>query len=486
MSMLDAIPGYSDLGKADSHTRNTWDARLQAYARYEYYFSGEVFGETVKDSELADPPLLYPVGINVVKLLCQSLSDATFGEWDNLPLWYATRRGVVENTATQEASALLDRVLFQSDAESTLLEMELQRMLYGASVLKIRPSLRSKGVEWLPVKPPSFFPVFNPHNRNQLIEAHTSKYLSKAQAKAFYGYMGKKDEVLLEEHWDLHKHELVLDGKHRIPKFSGRNPYGLIPFVYIPRMRSTSTFGDAITDDIIPVQDELNMRVADVGDAINFNAHPTRWGLNMPLEFNSENYPIGSDVMWDIGRSFGEHHPEIGLLEVKNPVPGGVLEHIQWLYDWVRTSTFAPPIAFGEDNGGGQRSGITLEIRMFPLIRAVKKHRAYLRTGMRHAAYITGRILEQKDFSRPQVRRALMDGDVEPYFADIMPRDRAKEVDEVVKRLSTVPPTISLEAALKTLGADSIEEERIEEMVKKYGLDQNGQESQAKDSQEAE
>lgn len=471
MTELNIPLKYSDLlGEADSVTRNTWDLQIERYSRYEYYYSGEVFKERVDDAEAADPPLLYPVGINIVKMLSQSLADATFGEWENIPVQFRTRKGLKETSHTKEASELLNRILFTSNAESTFLEMEIQRMLFGGSVLRIRPDTRTKGVQWLGVKPSTFFPVFDPHNKNRLLKASIVTYITREQAEAVYGYSTKKDRVLFEEYWDLNQHYVRLDEEIKISKYSGRNPYGVVPFVYIPRMRSIDVWGDSIADDIIPVQDELNMRVADIGEAINISTHPTRYGYNLPREFHTKNYPIGSDVMWDLGRSFGEHKPFVGVLEPKNPVPQGAFEHIEWLYDWVRTSTFAPPIAFGEDAGGGQRSGITLEIRMWPLIRAVKKHRAFMRTGLRLAAFITGRILAQKEYARPMVLDALLNGDVEADFANILPRDRAKMVDEVVKRMSTKPPTISLSSALGMLSADSIEEERIEKMIKKYGL----------------
>ena len=473
MSSIRIIPDYSDLGKADDVTKNIWEQMLARYERYKYYFSGDVFEETVEDSELIDPPSLYPVGINLVKMLCQSMSNSTFGEWSSLPLRFRTRSGLKEDADTKEASELMNTILFNSDAESVFQAMETQRMLYGGCVLKIRPDLKQKGVKFHSIMPSSFFPVFDPHNTNRLLEARVSSFLTQAQAKILYNYEGKNDEVLFEEIWTLHEHKTILDGERVISQFSGRNPYGVIPFVYIPRLRTISMWGDSLAEDVIPVQDELNMRVADIGDAINTNAHPIRWGKNMPNNFNTDNFPVDSDVIWDLGRGFGGSEPEVGVLEIRNPVPQGALDNITWLYDWVRTSTFAPPIAFGEDQGGGQRSGVTLEIRMSPLIRAVRTHRAFMRTGMRQVAYITGKILKQKDFAvRTRVLNSLLDGEVEASFAEVMPRDRAAIVDEVVKRLSTNPPTISLETALSILGSDAIEESRIESTIKKYGLDE--------------
>jgi hypothetical protein len=476
---------YSDLGDVSNFTKNVWQDQQSRYSTYEYYYSGRVFEETVDDGEIENPPKAYPVGINVVKMMCQSLADATFGEWDHLPLWFSTRQGVDENDDTLAAAQLLSKILFNSNAESMFLEMELHRMLYGASVLKIRADLRDKGAQWLAINPKAFFPVFDPHNKNRLLEAKIVTYITKEQAEAYYRRKFSTDEVLFEEYWNLDEHWVKLDNDVKIPKFSGRNPYGVVPFVYIPRMRSMSVWGDSIADDIIPVQDELNSRVADVGDAININAHPIRWGLNLPQGFNTKNFPIGSDSLWNLGRSFGEHKPEVGVLELDNPIPQGTFDNIKWLYDWVRTSTFAPPIAFGEDNGGGQRSGATLEIRMLPLIKSVRKHRAYLRTALRQAAHITGKILKQKNYSRVRVRETLINGDLEASFADILPRDRAAIVDEVVKRFATNPISISLETALKKLGADSVEMDRIEETIKAYGLDRQEQPEQTPDEKES-
>jgi len=121
-----------------------------------------------------------------------------------------------------------------------------------------------------------------------------------------------------------------------------------------------------------------------------------------------------------------------------------------------RTSSFAPPIAFGEDDGGGQRSGITLEIRMWPLLKATRRSRSYLGASLRRAMRISGLILQQKNFPSIPSRaiKALIDSTVVPHFYNIMPRDQQQAVDEVTKLLSTEPKSISLETAQTVLGAD--------------------------------
>jgi hypothetical protein len=238
--------------------------------------------------------------------------------------------------------------------------------------------------------------------------------------------------------------------------------------VYIPRLRTNLFWGDAITPDIIPVQDELNMRLADIGDAINYNSHPIRHGYNMPRAFNAKNFPLGPEQFWDLGRVMGNSPPPtVGLLEAKNPVPEKAFEFVQFIYDWSRTSAFAPPIAFGEDQGGGQRSGRTLEIRMWPLMRATRRSRGYMASGIKRIMKVASVILAQKNFpniSQHEIARSV-DGSVVPDFWPLMPKDQAAIVDEVVKLLSTTPPSISLDTAEVILGRGPAEVERIMAMV---------------------
>jgi hypothetical protein len=170
--------------------------------------------------------------------------------------------------------------------------------------------------------------------------------------------------------------------------------------------------------------------------------------------------------MWDLGRVIGNSpEPHVDILEAKNPIPQGTFDYIKWIYDWGRTSSFAPPIAFGEDNGGGQRSGVTLEIRMWPLIKSMRRSRAYFSAGLLRAAKISSIILRQKSLAPVRTLDTIDEGAVIPTFAPIMPRDQSALVDEVTKRLSTNPPTISLDTAVKMLGQGPSEVRRIQAMM---------------------
>lgn len=474
------FPEYSDLGKTSSAMQSSWEAQYSIREKYRKYYEGDIFKATQPDEVGIDETdiNLYPVGLNIVKWICTAQADALFGEWDEEIIRFGPQQDAKVEQPEKDAASLVSRILASSQANETLWELALDREVYGGGAIKITPAPQVPGhIRWSKVPLDGFYPIWNPDDQDHLLEAYVVVRMTRDQAKARYGYLGDKDEVTRIEHWTESAYENTLDGV-RMDAYSGRNPWGFVPFEYFPRVRSRYWWGDAMTEDLIKVQDELNMRIADLGEAINFNTHPPLWGYNLPKTFKSSNYPIGPGVMWDMGRVLGSSpEPKVGALELNNPIPGGTFDFIKFLYDWTQISSFTPPVALGRDEGGGQRSGITLEIRMLPLIRSVRRSRAYMSDGLVRSMRKSAKILQQKDFSDIS-RRALdrlINGDLIPHYAPIMPRDQAQLVDEVNKRMSTTPPSISLETAVKKLGQGTSEVERILEMLDNDDLYQRAQ-----------
>lgn len=470
MALLN-FPEGSDLDNVSQVTRNTWEAQAALRDEWRRYFTGDIFDEEVPLEVGVDEaaPLLYPVGMNLVKLLCTAQADALFGEWEDDIIRWKIRQDEKEDLAGQQAIKMATKILAANHAPKLLFQMALDREIYGGCALKISPLLHMPGhIKWSRIDLNEFYPIWDPEDPDILLEAFIVQVMTAEQARAKYGMDPKGDEVFRVEHWTRDRFKTEIDGKV-ISAFSGINPWGVVPIVYIPRMRTTLWWGDALTPDIMPVQDEVNMRVADIGEAINYNAHPTRYGYNLPRTFNAVNFPLGPSSFWDLGRVMGNSpEPTVGIMEVKHPVSEGSLEFITFIYNWSRTSAFAPPIAFGEDEGGGQRSGRTLEIRMWPLLRAARRSRAYMGAGLQRAMDISGRILQQKDLGSSFAVARLLDRTVVPDFWPLMPKDVQATVDLIVKLLGTPVPSISLETACKLMGYGPAEVARIELMLKDY------------------
>ena len=460
-----------DIIDASPMLRTTWLSVRAGHEKAARYYSGDIFKDSI-ETEIGEDgaPLLYPIGVNLVKMIVLSMTDSAFGEWDD-------QRNIVlfrphSDTPTQQERAAVDfatQILEDSNAGSTFWELEFDRNLYGAGVLRVNFDFtRPSKIRWSRVPVDSFYPVFDPEDPDKLLECWYVTQILPEQARQIYGMEVLGDmPVSRIEHWSLSTYETTVDGK-RADLYSGVNPWGVIPFVYIPRMRTIDWWGEGMAEDIYAPQDEINMRLADAGEALNVHSHPIMHGTNLPRDFNAKNFPLSASAMWDLGRTrAGGDKPEVGLLESDNPVADATFKYIQFLYDFTRTSASAPPIAFGEDSGGGQRSGVTLEIRLWPLLKAMRRSRGYLTAGLLQALQVTGKILKQKNFKDTPagVVDVLVGRKVIPSFNPVLPRDQSLVVDEVVKLLSTNPPAISLESAQIALGRGTQEVTKILAMI---------------------
>ena len=467
------FPEWSDLSiqlTMGQTTRNAWDTELMNCERRLIYWSGKVFEEKIPAETTTgeDQPLMFPVGMNLVKMLTIAQADGIYGEWDTRPVDFVIK-AEVEAGKAEKAGASLANSIVDASTSNFFWELALDREVFGGAAFKISPTnTPGTHIRWSRLTRDQFFPIVDPTDPDNLLEVYMVITMSQEQARAKFGYSTTPDYVQMVEHWTPTIYTTHIDGQE-MNLFSGFNPWGVVPFVYVPRLRFVNWYGESLTEDIIPSQDELNMRVADIGEAINYNSHPVRWGVNLPRGFNSDNFPLDANAMWDLGRTIGSNPPpEVGILEATAAVQSGTSDYIKFVYDWSRTSVMAPPIAFGEDNGGGQRSGSTLEIRMWPLIKSIRRSRTYLQTAFRKALYISGIILRQKAYSDVEVRaiNSILNADIIPNFQEIMPRDQQAIVDEVVKLLSLTPPGISLETSQTILGRGPSEVSRIEAMLK--------------------
>ena len=467
-------PEFTDLGAVSTSLRSTWGAVRMQHAHANEYYSGAIFEKRI-EVENGDPttaPLMYPVAVNVIKMLVLAMTDAFLGEHEenDSPVLFTPAASEDSSEKLKKISNFCYQVLRDSSGGTMLWEQEFDRNLYGASVMKVMPVLANKShLRWARIPVDNFFPVFDPEDPDTLLEAYVATYLYGEQARGKYGYVGNSDDLVMRvEHWTPEKYTTKLN-EQTINAYSGVNPFGVVPFVFTPRMRTLDPFGESLIGDLYSVQDELNARLADAGDALNYNMHPIRTGVNLPSAFNSKNYPLGPDCMWDMGRSMNpDMKPEIAVHQIKEPVPEALFKYVNFLYDWSRTSVFAPPIAFGEDNGGGQRSGTTLEIRLWPLLKAMRRSRSYAASSIMRAMKLSAKILDQKKFG--DIPQYIIDGmnygEVVPQFHRVLPRDQKAAVDEVVQLMSTRPsPSISLETAQSVLGRGAGELPRIMNML---------------------
>ncbi len=460
------FPEWSDLGgKTSTATQGDWAAELQRVQRYDHYYSGRVFEEYLEKERPQDPDIpLFPAGINLVKIIVMALTDAMFGDWSDLPIQFSST-GTEQSDSSDAAAIDLATEILRASGGQVLWEAELDRNRYGGCAMRATATNTYPFVRWSRVYRDAFFPVWDPEDPDNLLEVWAITRMTADQARAKFPraeFASTGDNAIYAEHITPLKHETFLNGTVLQRSV---NRFGVVPFAYIPRMRTSLWWGDAVTEDLIAPQDEINMRVADVGDISADSAHPIIWGVNLPRGFDRDNYPRGSNKLWDLGRTVGEFEPKVGTVEVGGNVLPAVLQHIEFLERMAYAISQTPAIAFGSDNGGGQRSGDTLEIRLRPLVAGVSRSRLYMNSGIRRLLRVTAALYKSREM--PGIPRRAVEhlAKLQPAYADILPRRRPEIVDEIVKLLSTDPPAISLETAIKWLGLNVREVALIKEML---------------------
>jgi len=225
----------------------------------------------------------------------------------------------------------------------------------------------------------------------------------------------------------------------------GKNPFGLVPFQYIPRLRAGSFYGESLVKGLMGLQDEINARIADLGDAISGGVHGTRWVRNRPKGARGLRHdPHG---FLDLGMPAGNHPPpEVGMLQPPD-LPANSLELANKLIELFRQIAHTPPVAYGMDEGS-QRSALTLAFRMFPFIAMVERYRRYWSWGFKAISRKALRIMRVKGLHgiTEQHERQML----QVSWAPAIPRDREQLINETVLLLNSA--LRSPETALQKLG----------------------------------
>lgn len=405
-----------------------WSAQSDKYVKWYKYFSGEVLSDVESNPDTVIEK--YPIKINTCRPVVNLNAYSILGDWDNAPFSWKSMSG-----SNQDGIDFLDSVGRLSRINSNFIRQVYSYCVYGGMIWSIRkaPQLPT-GVRWNVISPDSFFPVFSSLD-DDLLEVFVTTQISGREAKLMWGVDVENETALYTEHWTKTRYDIWVDEK-RVR--GGGTPGGVIPYVYIPYPNiAGERYGVSVIDGITGLQDELNTRMADVGDAIHRETHKKMVVSNLPT--GVKGIRVHGNIM-DLGVGLGNATPEVHDYSLAT-VPTGSYEMMNRLVDFTRYTAQTPPIAYGEDEGS-QRSGMTLVIRMWPLLQAAKSARGFIADYMSILADKTMRIGSHDGSALPS--------EFQPDFAPILPKDREQIVNEVVQ-LSGVNK-ISDERAVDLLG----------------------------------
>jgi len=436
-----------------------WGDQRQKYWTYWQHFDGSWLDDPVSSS---DSTAKYPLKLNPFNMVCMLHAGFLFGEVQdgNDPLvtavvepWGRGSSDEQRDTASR-LTDIVNRVWTENSGralqqEGGLITQILGGCVYGAAY---DDTLEAEGR--LPIRidhvmPEYFFPVSAPTQYWQLLEAIVCFEITKLQARLMYDTTVSSDHALYQEHWKKDSYEISVDGavaKWGGHALSGAPVGGIVPYTYIPHIRVGEFYGISLLAGKDEIAQEINERYADVGDIVSENARM------LPAVKNSGKITVrtlshGVTIL-DLGRSApGMDPPEITY-------PTGIQPNvatISWateLMNLARTEAYCPPVCFGIDEGS-QRSGLTLALRMIPLLVHIRQERTLWTPGLNQIARHILAICADKEIEGV-TKADLKNVRIWQEWAPIMPRGRDGMINELILRLNA--GLIDPEAALDRLG----------------------------------
>jgi hypothetical protein len=464
--LAEANFGKGDI-EAPAPVQQEWSSQMTRYESAMEYFHGLIFNKRVNPKDF-NSALAYPLKVNLVKTMCLTQAAALWGQWED-SLVSLTCQPIGETAvAKQRADQALSVIQETWDAshfESKLLESGLSAQVYGGSFFRavIDPTM-PHGIRMDKLMPYNVFVRWHPLIVDRILEAYIVIPIDKDEAQLTYGIkLNGPEETVYIEHWTESTYDTSV-GDTKLEMGTGINPWGFVPIEYVPRLRLEGFYGLPLVEDLTGLQDELNSRLADIGDNINNASHPIRWIVNYRGDPDKD-FAMGADALWNLGHSIGgQDEPKVGVLPAQ-PEPASSFNFINFMMDMTRYSSFTSPVAFGQDEGS-QRSGVTLELRLWPMLQQAKTTRVYYRAALDS---LHRKILKMARFRNESIYDArLLDQRVMPDFAQLVPRDRQILIDEVTRRAEQdlISPEEAVNAFGARVGTEKEEVDRIKDWVK--------------------
>lgn len=466
-----------------------WSQQLQRYQHYWEIYDGRKLKETkgIDNSSKNNQSLKkYPLEINVIRSACRKHAMLLMGEESGetyLPLVRSKivpRQKIGEDETSKEdrliakaCESIVNEVWVQSRGRAIQTENALLSQFLGGCVFQVKyvepfNPLRNDLVVPILVQsvpPDHFVPVWRARDYWHLLEAFVVYRVPAAIAAQQYNYDNKGDDqgyVTYLEHWTEQSYSIYINNNPIKAVVSGveivyknlPNPFGFVPFVYIPHTREGDFWGPSHVDDLEGLMLEINRRLADVGDAIRNTVHRRRYVRNLgPGARRTVDLGQNTPAI-DLGQTNPATKTEPHVFSEDPPrIDEGLLDFTEEsLWRMYLREAHLSNIAYGEDDVS-QRSAVALTMRMFPSVAHSRQERSYWTEGLNLIAEMILKMLVVKKeiidnfFVPPNFKRLLL---ITQDWLPQIPRDREQQINEILLRYQA--GLLSPERALQMLG----------------------------------
>jgi hypothetical protein len=255
----------------------------------------------------------------------------------------------------------------------------------------------------IPLNPAHCFPEYHPHDRDRIIRFKL-KYrfwgTSPEGTRQVYTFT----EILTEEMVQQYINDELID---QYP-----NALGTIPIVHIPNATiSSSPWGQSDIWDIIPLNRELNEKMIEVSDIINYHAAP----VTIITGAKASQLERGPKKVW----AGLPKDASVFNLESRGEM-AGALEYVNFLKRTMHEITGVPETALGQAQPVSNTSGVALAIQYQPMMNRFMMKKIHFTKGLERLNEI---IIRTAAIFRPEM---LM---YDPSQAAQMERDNLPQLD---------------------------------------------------------
>jgi Phage portal protein, SPP1 Gp6-like len=225
--------------------------------------------------------------------------------------------------------------------------------------------VRPGRVRILPLNPAHCFPEYHPHDRERLLRFKL-KYrfwgTSPEGTRQVYTFT----EILTDELVQQYVNDELID--------SYPNPIGTVPIVHIPNITITSSpWGQSDIWDVIQLNRELNEKMTEVSDIINYHAAP----VTIITGAKASQLERGPKKVW----AGLPKDAQVFNLESRGEM-AGALEYIQLIKRAMHEITGVPETALGQFQPVSNTSGVALAIQYQPLMNRYQMKKVHFTNGL--------------------------------------------------------------------------------------------------------
>lgn len=295
------------------------------------------------------------------------------------------------------------------------------------------------------------FPTYDPQNREKMISCEIKYLVLGDDGSSQYVY---RQEITRDRITTYHGDELIEDIE---------NPLGEINIVHIRNMPLAGfCYGQSDLISIIPLQKELNAKVTDVSDIINYHAAP----VTIIQGARSKNLERGAKKVW----GGLPKDAKVYNLELASDL-GASNNFITMIKKSIHELSNTPEMSLGASGAISNTTGVALQITYSPLLEKTWIKRMTYGSGLRKVVVMVLKLLELRG---DEETRALLSGilsdknsrkmafNPEVQFADPLPKDEQIQMQLLTQKLNS--GLEEPEGALQELGYKGDIKEKLEKI----------------------